>query len=499
MVAATCLERVGRQQEKCRRIHRVLAKNRRHCFWSIHEVRPHLVRFMLVRRGVFVRRRLHSAPREDPASIDIRPTYPVRYATSRISPAVVRLDVVIEDFIQGQSRSERTIGSGVIIDDLGHVLTNFHVAGRAKRIDITLANLEHVRATLLGSDHWTDLALVQLDMEEIHRKHLTFSHADLGNSSEVMLGQPVMAVGTPYGLSRTVTAGIVSNKDRFFDESDIDGYETGWFNNWIQMDAAINPGNSGGPLVDLRGQVIGINTRGFSTGNNLGFAIPIDVAKEVIAHLLEQGKFSRSYIGVVLQPLQDLEKFYDVGMDKGVLVASVDNDSPAAVAGLKAEDILLAVDDHPVTVRFPEQLAAVRKMIGDFPIGHSIKLTVRRPGQAEAAAISVKTEKLESVITEEKAIVAWGLSVRDVTRAYLRDARLPHLQGVLVTGSRPGSPAETAEIENGDIILKVNGKAVTSVEELQAAADAWQKNPHPIGIDIRRGRGQLMQVLKPRD
>ncbi len=182
-----------------------------------------------------------------------------------------------------------------------------------------------------------------------------------------------------------------------------------------------------------------------------------------------------------------------------MLVASIDNDSPASLAGLKAEDIVLAIDDHPVTVRFPEQFAAVRKMIGDFPIGQSIKLTVRRPGKADPLTISVKTEKLESVITEEKSITAWGLSVRDLTRAYLRNARLPHLQGVLVTGARAGSPAETANITNDDIILKVNNKPVTSVEELQAAAADWEKNPRPISIDIRRGRGQIMQVLKPRD
>ncbi|MGN6370113.1 MAG: trypsin-like peptidase domain-containing protein [Phycisphaerae bacterium] len=442
------------------------------------------------------------AAHDDPTNINVQPSFPVRYATSRISPAVVRLDVVTENFIQGQSRSERSIGSGVIIDDLGHVLTNFHVAGRAKRIDITLANLEHVRAKLLGSDHWTDLALVQLDMDEIHRRHLSFSHADLGESNSVMLGQPVMAVGTPYGLSRTVTAGIVSNTDRFFDESDIDGYETGWFNNWIQTDAAINPGNSGGPLIDLHGDVIGINTRGVSSGNNLGFAIPIDVAKEVIKVLLDpanHGRVDRSYIGVQLQPLQDFEKFYDIAIDKGVLVASVENDSPAAIAGLKAEDIVLAIDDTPVNVRFPEQLAAVRKRISDYPIGTTLTLTVHRPGKAEPLKISVKTEKLESVITEEQAVPAWGLSVRDLTRAYLRDNRIPYTKGVLVTGSRPGSPAQVANIGRDDIILKVDNKPVTNVDELQAAVEAWSKNPRPIAIDIRRGRGEILQVLKPRD
>ncbi len=437
---------------------------------------------------------------KDPgASIDIRPSYAVRYATSRISPAVVRIDVVTEEFSQGQGHSMRAIGSGVIIDNLGHVLTNFHVAGRAKRMDVTLANLEHVRATMVGSDHWTDLALIQLDMAELQRKNLTFSYAKLGDSSEITLGQPVLAVGTPFGLSRTVTSGIVSNTDRFFDESDIEGYETGWFNNWIQTDAAINHGNSGGPLVDLRGDVIGINTRGVDSANNLGFAIPINVAKEIIPDLLRQGSVPRSYVGVLLQPLQDLEKFYDLAADRGVLVSSVENDSPASEAGLKAEDIVLAINDQPVNVRFPEQLAAVRRQISNFPIGSDVKFTVQRPGKTEPLQVMVKTVTLESVITEEASIPGWGLTVRNLTRAYLRDVRLPHLTGVLVTGTRPGSPAETADIDANDIIMKVDGKSVSNTVELEAAVDAWAKNPHAIGVEIRRGRGTITQVLKPRE
>ena len=164
---------------------------------------------------------------------------------------------------------------------------------------------------MIGSDHWTDLALIQLDMDEVAKKGITFKFAPLGNSSEVALGEPVMAVGTPFGLTRTVTAGIISNTDRAFAEGDIDGYETGWFNNWLQMDAAINHGNSGGPLINLRGEVIGINTRGIIGGNDLGFAIPIDVAKNVIKDLLAHGKVTRSYIGVQIQALEDLETFYD--------------------------------------------------------------------------------------------------------------------------------------------------------------------------------------------
>ena len=434
------------------------------------------------------------------AGIDLRPSAEVRFAVARVSPAVVRIDIVTETFAHGQPTSLRSQGSGAIIDADGHILTNFHVAGRAKRIDITLANQEHVRATLVGSDHWTDLALVKLDMDEVKRKGFTFAFAPLGDSSTVMLGQPVMALGTPYGLTRTVTAGIVSNTDRFFAESTISGYETGWFNNWIQIDAAINHGNSGGPLINLRGEIIGINTRGVTEANGLGFAIPINVAKDVVREILANKKVGRSYTGIILQPMQDLERFYDLPAG-GALIASVEKDSPAAVAGVKAENILLAVNEVPVNARFPEQLAAVRRLIAEQPIGSEVKLTLRTGKNAhdQKVTVAVKTEKLESVVAEEKSITEWGLSVRDVTRAYLRDARLPMLHGVLVTGLTTGLPADQAQLLSDDIILSVNGKAVTNVEEFEEVVKAWAKAPKPVSVVVRRDRNEVSRVVKPRD
>ncbi len=430
------------------------------------------------------------------------PSPAVHYATQRVSPAVVRLDVVTDEFINGQARASRSIGSGVIIDKEGHVLTNFHVAGRAKRIDITLANMEHVRAELVGSDHWTDLALVKLDMDELRRRKLSFQFAPLGMSRDVELGQPVMALGTPFGLTRTLTAGIISNTDRFFDESTIGQYETGWFNNWIQTDAAINPGNSGGPLINLRGEVVGINTRGASGGNNLGFAIPIDVAREVVRDILDHKKVLRSYIGVQLQPLQDLETYYDITDNKGVLIRSVEPQSPAAQAGVQPEDMLLAVNAKPVTVRFPEQLADVRKLIADQPIGSQLSLTLRRGSKnnEKMLTVSMKTEKLESKVTEEKSIAAWGISVRDLTRAYLRKQKLPaDLEGVLVTGLRAGSAAQTAGLQDDDIILRVAGQKVSTAEMLETQVLAVQKIGKPVAVDVRRDRSEKVLVIKPQD
>jgi len=208
--------------------------------------------------------------------------------TEKIFPAVVRLDVAQEAFDQGRRTLRRGIGSGVIIDDQGRILTNYHVAGRAAEIYVTLFNKERVRASLIGDDHWTDLAVVQLDMEEVKRKGITFRAAPLGDSDALQVGQPVMAIGTPFGLTRTTTLGVVSNNERTFypEKQSIDEYETGTFSNWIQMDAPIAPGNSGGPLVDMSGQIVGINTRGIPGAGGLNFAIPINTAKGVINQVL---------------------------------------------------------------------------------------------------------------------------------------------------------------------------------------------------------------------
>ncbi|HQY89524.1 MAG TPA: trypsin-like peptidase domain-containing protein, partial [Tepidisphaeraceae bacterium] len=280
--------------------------------------------------------------------------------TREVFPAVVRLDVAAETFAEGKRTMQRGIGSGVIFDSDGHILTNYHVAGRAVEIFVTLSNKERVRGKLIGDDHWTDLAIVQMDMDEVKKKGFSFVHAELGTSRNLVTGQDVIAIGTPFGLARTLTLGVVSNTERTFypERQDIDGYETGEFNNWIQMDTPIAPGNSGGPLVDLDAKVVGVNTRGVQ-GQSLNFAIPIDVARPVIEQILststpeKKGRVTRSYVGIDFRPLQDLESFYSIDINKGALISTVDRGSPAYKAGLKPQDILLSINGQPTNVRFP--------------------------------------------------------------------------------------------------------------------------------------------------
>jgi serine protease Do len=421
--------------------------------------------------------------------------------TSRVFPSVVRLDVAQEIYSEGKRNVRRGIGSGVIIDDDGRILTNFHVAGRAAEIYVTLYSKERVHAKLVGEDHWTDLAVVQMDAQELKDKKVQFRHAELGESRNLIPGQDVMAVGTPFGLARTMTLGVVSNNERTFypERMHIDEYETGDFANWIQMDTPINPGNSGGPLVDMTGKVVGINTRG--GGQNLNFAVPIDTAKEVIRKILatptadKTGRVDRSDLGVDMKPMQDLETFFNVDIDKGVLVNSVDRNSPAEKAGVKPQDILLEVNSRPTNVRFPEELAPTRKMIADLPIGTEVTLTLQRG--KDVLHLTARTEKLQGAVGEEKEFKTWGLSVRDMTRAWANEAQIDDPAGVIVTTMSPGYPASKAELQPGDVIHSVNG---TRVEDLDAFNKAYkestEKKQKAVLLQIQRGRGRQSAVLK---
>ena len=422
--------------------------------------------------------------------------------TARVFPAVVRLDVAQEIYSEGKRNLRRGIGSGVIIDDEGHILTNYHVAGRAAEIFVTLFNKERVPAKLIGDDHWTDLAVLQMDMDVIKKRQIPFKHAGLGDSSSLVPGQDVIAIGTPFGLARTMTLGIVSNNERTFypERQRIDDFETGDFSNWIQMDTPIAPGNSGGPLVDMNGKVVGINTRGIQ-GQGLNFAIPIDTAKPVIEEILtsasaeRNGRVERSDLGIDFRPLQDLESFYDIDINKGALVSNVDRGSAAAKAGVKAQDILISINGKPTNVRFPEEIAAVKRLIADLPIGTEIAMVIKRG--KETLTLTAKTLKLEGAVGEEKEFKTWGLSVRDITRAYANEQRFDDDEGVVVTTKSSGYPADKAELQTGDVIRAINGQPATDLDAFAKLYDeSVKKKEEKVLLDVVRVRGKRSMVLK---
>jgi serine protease Do len=416
---------------------------------------------------------------------------------NQLLDAVVCITVREVSFESGARRYVGSIGSGVILNADGLVLTNAHVANpHAVELTITLANLENVDAKLVGWDHWTDLALLRIDMAEAKRRGLKFATADFGDSGKLFPGQTVYAVGTPHGLTRTVTRGIISNNNRYFaDDIGVNGYETGAFNTWLQTDAAINPGNSGGPLVTEDGKVVGISSRGYLGANNLGFAIPANIAKKIVSGLVKDGTIVRSYIGIVPRKVQDLENFYALALNTGVLVDSVDPGSPAAKAGLRGGDIVLSVDGTNLDGRFPEQLPPIQNLIASQPVGSKLRLTYKRAGQT--TDVTVTTERLESRVGEEWAFEKWGLSVRKVSRAFARESQLADDSGVLVIGVQPGFPAEVAGVARGDIITKINQQPVASLAVIQAAHTAYELKPAPTLFEARRDRRVSLYILKP--
>lgn len=422
--------------------------------------------------------------------------------TEKVFPAVVRIDVAQEVYENGKRTMRRGIGSGTIFDKDGHIVTNYHVAGRGVEFFVTLANKERVKAKLIGDDHWTDLAVIQLDADEIAKKNIKFTFADFGTSQGLVPGQDVIAIGTPFGLARTLTLGVVSNTERTFypQKQDIDDYETGEFSNWIQMDTPIAPGNSGGPLVDLDAKIVGVNTRGMQ-GQALNFAIPIDTAKPVVDAILatavegKKGRVTRGYLGIDFRPLQDLESFYAIDINKGALISTVDKNSPAAAAGLKPQDILLEMGGKPTNVRFPEEIAAVKQRIASLTIGEDVTIKYRR-GQEEKTA-TLKVEKLESKVGEEQEFKEWGLSVRDITRALAQEQRFDDDKGVVVTSVTPGFAAALAEIDAGDVIRKVDGEDVVDLEAFAAAYEkATKAGEKQVLLDIKRGRGVQSKLMK---
>jgi serine protease Do len=388
-------------------------------------------------------------------------------ARDRVLPALVNVQPVVRDFSSGQKEKQRVTGSGVLIRAEGYVVTNYHVAGQSEFVMCTLWNKERLRARLVGGDALTDLAVLQLDFTDYHGERPR--PAVFGDSRRLETGQLVMALGSPYALSRSLSFGVVSTTDRYLpaDFRLPSGERTGFFNTWIQTDAAINPGNSGGPLVDLAGEVVGINSRAFVLANNLGFSIPSQVVKEVVEQIIRHGRVERSWIGVEVQPLQELEDvFASLDAGQGVLVSDVEAESPAASAGIRAGDLLLRVEGEPVSARFYEEIPAFYKRIADLPAGRSIRVDLRREG--ENLQVDIVTQEYGGPSGVDFEARDWGFAVRSITKQMALDQHLENLEGVLVSGVRAGGPAEEAGLVPNDVVRFVDDRRVDDLDGFRA-------------------------------
>jgi serine protease Do len=381
-------------------------------------------------------------------------------ARDKVMPALVHIQPVIKNYQTGELEKQAVIGSGVIFHPDGYVVTNYHVAGKAERIICTLFDKELVSAQFVGGDPLTDIAVIKLNLEE-HQGPIQV--AEFGDSDSVQVGQHVLAMGSPLSLSRSVSAGVVSTKDRYF-SSEVrlpTGERTGRYNLWIQTDAAINPGNSGGPLVDLSGRVIGINSRATMLANNLGFAIPINIVKEVTSAILAEGKVTRSWIGLHCQALQELEDYFGAGDYSGVLISSIDPGSPAEAVFLKAGDIILEVDGVPVSARFVEELPAFYAMISQKKPGTEISLKVLR--DEEVYSFKVTTKQLGDLQGEDFECKRWGFTVKAITHQMQIENQLRDTAGVYVVGVKMTGPADTGGLRRRDVIKKVNKQSISDL------------------------------------
>ncbi|MCF6283937.1 MAG: trypsin-like peptidase domain-containing protein [Candidatus Hydrogenedentes bacterium] len=367
-----------------------------------------------------------------------------------VAPALVHIRPVKEVYAQGKRREVLIVGSGFIISPDGYVVTNEHVAGESKTVRCVLSTKDEVDAEVIGVDPYTDLAVLKLDVG------YPLPYVRFGDSSRLESGQTVIAMGSPHGLSRSVSKGIVSVTGRHLESQ----ASQAPFTNWIQTDAAINPGNSGGPLVNLRGNVIGVNSMVLRGAQNVGFAIPSNLARQVTDSIIANGRVRRSWVGIDLQGMLARTDDPDV---KGVIVAGIDPLSPAKEAGIRPGDLLIAIGGQPANARFEEDLPRIRQMIAELPIGEPISFRIHR-GDTEQDIV-ITTEERGGLKGEQGEYKEWGFTASELTPAVVRRARLDSSKGVLVSGTQVGGIANNAGLARGDIILTVDSTEVVNLAQ----------------------------------
>lgn len=392
----------------------------------------------------------------------------------RVGPAVVNIDVVryvtsspfslndpiFEWFFQQREEFRRRVpqkgaGSGFIVDKEGYVLTNEHVVSGAEEIKVTLADKREFKGKVIGSDVTTDMAIIKIEAKDL-------PVAELGDSDALRVGEIVIAIGNPYSLDKTVTMGVVSAKGRNISA----GTEAHEYSNLIQTDAAINPGNSGGPLLNTKGEVIGINTAIIPYAQGIGFAIPVNVAKRNLDDLITLGKVRRPWIGVYIQEVTpEIAEQFHLDKAEGVLVGDVISGSPAEESGLSRGDIIIAVNNQKVNS--PQEL---QDAIRSLQIGDKATLKVNREGKESSFVLKIEEMPAdETIATKEKVFTEQtGIKVEKVTPEIARKVGLPKVTGLVITEITPGSSADDMGLRVDDIVLQANRRDVSDLEQWEA-------------------------------
>lgn len=425
---------------------------------------------------------------------------PVVLAVREASPAVVNIstevvekkgspfasdpffDKFFRDFFGdygGRERKSSSLGSGVVVDAKGHVLTNEHVVRNASRITVTFINGRTSEAKLVGADARTDLAVLRIEGERPQ------NYVEMGVSDDLMIGETVIAIGNPFGLSNTVTTGVVSATNR-----SIRGGDGRAYSEFIQTDASINPGNSGGPLLNIEGKLIGINAAIYQSAEGIGFAIPVDKARRIMADLINFGEVHRAWIGLQVQEVDsELASYYKLKKTGGVLVKSVYKGGPAQAAGVKRGDLVLAINSTPVASRsdFFDKLAG-------FTAKSRIRLTVKS-GEGERE-IHVDAAELPKGYGMEMARGWLGVEVADNGEKAAKKYNLATTKGVVVKEVVKGGAAAGIGIEPGDVIRKINDAEVEGEKEFYERV-AQASTLETVVIVVQRGRVAYHVTLSP--
>jgi serine protease Do len=375
---------------------------------------------------------------------------------------------------------QKSLGSGFIIDGEGFIVTNNHVVENADEIKVKLANGSEYDAKVVGRDPKTDLALIRI------KGSSDLQPLTIGDSDALKVGSWVVAIGSPFGLEQTVTAGIVSAKGRTIG--------AGPYDNFIQTDASINPGNSGGPLINMKGEVIGINTAIVASGQGIGFAIPANMAREVIPQLKDKGKVTRGWIGVGIQEVTpELAKTFDLKDKKGALVSQVFKDGPAEKAGIEQGDVILEFDKKEIA-----ESKDLPRIVAAIPVGKTVPVKISRNGKIMTKDIKVgemedKTVETAKTPTGKKL----GISIQNITPDIARSLSLKDTNGALIAQVEPGSPAANAGLQRGDIVREINRKSVKDAKEfMQKIEEA--KSGGTILLLVQRGENSLFITVTPK-
>jgi serine protease Do len=423
------------------------------------------------------------------APADIQP------AVDAVYPALVRIHVVFEEGEEGRMRKRRASGSGAIISKDGYIITNHHVAGRATRLVCRLSNREEVDAVLIGSDPLCDIAIIKLDLASRRDTNAPLSVATFGDSDKLKVGDVVLAMGSPSGLSQSVTKGIVANTAMIMPNSTdfrLDGENVGELVRWIGHDAVIFHGNSGGPLVNLQGEIVGINEIGIAS---MGGAIPSRLAQAVAQELIAHGTVSRSWIGLEVQPL--LKK---MTQRQGVLVSAVLPDSPAKSAGIQPGDFITEYNGAVVQEsRSPEDIPLFNRLVLTTPVGTTVTVKGLRDQQPQTWQLT--TARREPNQAKEGELKKWGLTVRDFTRVSALESHRTNKCGVLVDSVRPGGPSAESKpaLKAEDIILRAGETTIADTAEFARFTKEFTKDlsePKPVLVTFERGSQELATVVK---